>query len=138
MKNEPVMPAGLYVRIGRGEYRVIREGGWALWSASPAPGFKKSSGARGYVRPIAPQEKLECHRVSQRGTYQGLAITVYPSSEGRVMVTTRDAKAVDLGFDTLERQEWVKIVPATDPQLRFSTTRTPTQAPWISSRGRTS
>ena len=41
---DTVMPAGLYVRIGGAEYRVIRAGGWALWSLQPTAGFGKVAG----------------------------------------------------------------------------------------------
>lgn len=127
---DAVMPAGLYVRIGAAEYPVIRAGGWALLSPKPATGFAKVAGVRGYVRSIAPGERLDCYRVAQRGTYGEVPVTVYPSSEGRVMVTSRDPRAVGLGFDPAERQEWVKVVQPSDPHLRFTTTRTPERAPW--------
>lgn len=127
---DAVMPAGLYVRIGAAEYRVIRAGGWALWSPKPATGFAKVAGVRGYVRSIAPGERLDCYRVAQRGTYRDVPVTAYPSSEAQVMVTSRDPRAVGLGFDPAERQEWVKVVQPSDQHLRFTTTRTPERAPW--------
>lgn len=118
-----------YVRIGDTEYPVIWSKGWALWSKHPAPGFTKKSGA-GFARPIEPGEPLECYALSHDGTYRGIPVRVAPSSRGRLMVTTKDDRARHEGFDPLDREEWVKILPDDDRELRFVTTRTPEPAPW--------
>ena len=133
---ETVQVTGRYVRLGDAEYEVISKGGWALWSAQPAPGFKKppgftKHGGRGYLRPIQPGEQLECYRITHRGTYLGVAVSLHPSTEGRVMATSRDQHARDVGFEPFDRDEWVKLIPLDDPELRFTTIRAPEVGPWM-------
>lgn len=129
-----VQQAGLYARLGGVEYEVIWKGGWALWSGKPAVGFDKR-GSNGYIRPIAEGEQLEAYRVAHSGSYRGISVSISPSNQGRVMATTKDPRAREAGFDTLERDEWVKLIPADDSQLRFTTTRTPEPGPWMAKGG---
>lgn len=128
--TESVQNTGIHVRLGEAEYRVISKGGWALWTDRPTPGFTKSSG-NGFIRPIRPGERLNSYRITHRGTYRGIPVDVYPSNGGRVMATTRDARGREAGFNTLDRGEWVKLVRREDPELRFTTTRTPEPGPWM-------
>lgn len=121
---------GRYVRLNGTEYKVVSKGGWALWSPTPAPGFEKRGGS-GFVRAVRPGERLECFRITNRGTYRGIPVEVLPSSAGRVMMVTRDARARDAGFDTLDRHDLVKVVPRSDRELRFTTTKTPEPGPWM-------
>lgn len=127
--TDTVQAAGLYARLGGVEYKVVSKAGWALWSAHPASGFHKSG--RGYLRPIQPGEKLDSYRISHRGTYRGITVDLAPSTAGRVMAVSRDRRARDEGFDTLERDEWVKLIPRNDSELRFTTTRSPEPGPWM-------
>lgn len=136
--TDTVQKPGLYARVDGAEYPLIRHGGgWAVWAESPAPGFApapftKHAGAR-YERAIAPNEKLECFRLSHSGVYRKIPVAVSPSNQGRVMAVTKDERAPDNGFDSFERDEWVKLIPLDDSQLRITTTRTPVPAPWLKS-----
>lgn len=109
------LPApGLHVRLDGSEYRVISRGRWALWSDHPAPGFRRINGRfRSFLRPIKPGEPLESHRIVHRGTYRGIPVALAGSTEGLVMATTKDSRAIDAGFDVVDRTEWVALFPST-------------------------
>lgn len=129
---------GLYARLRGGEYAIAHhDGGWVLRADRATSGFEKAgatkrAGAR-FERRVAPGEKLDCFRLSYAGTYRSMPVTVSPSNQGRLMAITKDPRARDNGFDSFERDEWVKLVPETDRELRFAATRTPVPAPWLRS-----
>ncbi|MFJ4223981.1 hypothetical protein [Microbacterium sp. NPDC089695] len=136
--SDAVQAPGLYARLKGVEYALVsRGGGWVLQTESATPGFEKAAatkrgGAR-YERRIAPGEKLDCFRLSHSGTYRKIPVTISPSNQGRVMAITKDPRARDNGFDSFERDEWVKLVSENDRELRITATRTPVPAPWLRS-----
>lgn len=131
-------PPGLYARLRGVEYPLASQGGgWVLRASTATPGFEKAAatkraGAR-YERRIAPGDALDCFRLSYAGTYRKLPVSISPSDSGRVMAITKDPRARENGFDSFERDEWVKLVPENDRDLRITATRTPVPAPWLRS-----
>jgi hypothetical protein len=46
------------------------------------------------------------------------------------MAVTKDDRARDDGFEPFERNEWVKLIPREDGELRIQEVRTPMPMPW--------
>ncbi len=120
------------------DYPLVSQGsGWVMRTERATKGFEKAAATKGattrYERRIAPEERLECFRLSHSGTYRGLPVRISPSNDGRVMAIAKDSRARENGFDSFERDEWVKLVPENDRELRITATRTPVPAPWLRS-----
>lgn len=112
------------------EYRLgTRGGSWTLLTAKPLPGFTKlRSGV--FFRKIAADEQMECFRISHRGTYRGIDVSIYSSDQGRVMAVTNDVRARDDGFELFDRDQWMKLIDREDGDLRFQEVRTSIPMPW--------
>lgn len=131
--TDGALPHGMHALLDGVEYRLIlwsrTNNGWALWTSRPRPGFTKQDRA-GFIRKIDEDEIFECYRIEHEGTYRGIAVTVSGSSNGRVMVVTRDPRAGHEGFEGFERDRWMKFIPRDDVDLRFAATRSPIPMPW--------
>lgn len=126
--KHPLKPNGQYAVLRGAEYRLkFRGGRWVLWSDQMASGFTKVGG--GYFREIGSSDRIECFRLSYEGTYRGLKVSIHVSDRGQITAGTEDSRAADAGFDRLNRDEWVRAVPADDPNLRITMKRTPFPAP---------
>jgi hypothetical protein len=112
------------------EYRLgYRGGSWTLLATKPLPGFTKVRSGE-FFRKIAEDEVMECFRISHRGTYRGIDVSISGSNRGRVMAVTKDVRARDDGFEPFERDEWMKLIDRQDGDLRFHEVRTPMPMPW--------
>ncbi|MHC9045434.1 hypothetical protein ACYX8G_12660 [Microbacterium saperdae] len=112
------------------EYRLgTRGGSWTLLSAKPLPGFTKVRSGE-FFRKIAEDEEMECFRITHRGTYRGIDVSISGSNRGRVMAVTKDVRARDDGFEPFERSEWVKLIDREDGDLRVQEVRTSFPMPW--------
>ncbi|MCS3442557.1 hypothetical protein [Microbacterium phyllosphaerae] len=131
---------GLHARWKGADYRLERKGsGWVLQTDRATAGFEKAAFTKHaperFERKIDPTEKLECFRISHAGVYRRIAVELSPSNQGRVMAVTKDPRARENGFDSFERDAWVKLIPADDRDLRITETRTPVPAPWLTAPG---
>lgn len=131
--TELIPQTGRYALIGKRAYAVRARGGrWILWSADPQSardGFV-SAAKGGYERELAPEDDLDVFLRDYRGAYRGVSVEVFPNRVGTLMLTTKDRRAVDFGFQPLERDEWTLIVKPQDAGLTYKEVRTPTSAPW--------
>jgi hypothetical protein len=126
-------PAGKYALLNGTEYRVVLGGGWKLTSwdaASRRDGFHPAG--RGlYERPIGPNERLEVILLRYEGTYQGIPVQIAPNLKGSLVLTTGDRRAKELGFDPIERSDWVLVVEPDARGLVVTPRRTKVPAPWL-------
>jgi hypothetical protein len=134
--TDPLEKRGLHARWKGIDYRLHRKSsGWVLQTDRATPEFDKAAFTKHaparFERKVDPTEKLECFRISHSGSYRGIPVELSPSNQGRVMVVTKDPRARDNGFDSFERDAWVKLIPANDRDLRITETRTPVPAPWL-------
>lgn len=127
---------GLYARWKGVDYRLERKGaGWVLQTDTATPGFEKAAFTKHaperFERTIDPTESLECFRISHSGVYRGIELEISRSNQGRVMAVAKDPRARENGFDSFERDAWVKLIPADDRDLRITEIRVPVPAPWL-------
>lgn len=124
-----VLRHGQFAVFNGVEYRLgTRGGSWTLLATKPVPGFTKVRSGK-FFRKIAEDEVLECFRISHRGTYRGIDVSISNSNHGRVMALTKDDRARDNGFEPFERNEWVKLIDREDGDLRIQEVRTPMPMP---------
>ncbi|MCK2035335.1 hypothetical protein KZC51_04220 [Microbacterium sp. SSW1-49] len=129
-------PAGTYALLNGTEYRVVLGGGWKLTSrdaASRKDGFHPAG--RGlYERPIGPEERLEVVLLRYEGNYQGIPVQVAPNLKGSLVLTTGDRRAKELGFEPIERSDWVLVVEPDERGLVVTPRRTKVSAPWLDAK----
>lgn len=126
-------PAGNYALLKGTECRAVRDGGWKLTSrdaASRKDGFQPAG--RGlYERRIGTDERLEVISLRYEGTYQGIPVQITQNLKGSLVLTTGDPRAKELGFDPIERSDWVLVVEPDARGLVVTPRRTKVSAPWL-------
>lgn len=137
--TERLQKPGLYGRLKGEDYELRSRGGdWILVSDRPVAGFEKSGFTKNapasYAHTITPGDKVEPYRLSYTGTYRGLDLEVVPNGDGTVMAVSTNPASREYGFDSFDRDQWMKHIPLDDRQLRVTATRTPVSAPWLDSR----
>jgi hypothetical protein len=126
--------SGRYGQYEGEDYLVARDGGWVLWTDRARPGFVKSAKG-GFVHRIDEASGMQFVRIEHRGRYRGVDVVVKTQfGRSTLTVLSTDPRAREEGMTMSDRGEWFDSVPADDPDLTFTTIRTPVPAPWESER----
>ncbi|MET9229928.1 hypothetical protein [Lentzea sp. NPDC003310] len=133
MSTDDRLPApGRFVRYRDVDYRLQHHAGkWWISAGHAVDESFTQRDRRSFARYLAHDDVLECYDLARPGTYRGMAVVVVSTAPGGYWVTTKDARAHTEGFErTDHRSPWEKQVAVDDPELRFTTTRTPVPMPW--------
>lgn len=125
-----LQPPGRYGHVDDVDFKVSHEDVLVLWSREPHRGFVKSR-KDGFIMPLDKASRVEFVDITHHGTYRGVFVVVKPQLRGNaVTLFSNDARAGDAGMEPSGREEWFAPVAADDPDLTFTTTRTPAPARW--------